>query len=189
MLSSVIALSLLQATAGAAPVPAPSPVAAEAPNGWTLASSAEGCIVHTTERAGTVLSMFALPEQDGIGFLLQNHKWSELEEGQVYPISIRFDDGSEWPIPALARTQIDGDGPGLFFAVRPGREQGGRDFIAEFAGARGMRVATNGVGVGDLRLPNARGATVALANCLRGVFEGRSNPFSRSEGAGTATRI
>ena len=187
MLSSLIALSLLQATAGAAPAPAPAAV--EAPQGWNLASSSDGCIVHTTERAGIVLSVFALPEQDGIGFLLQNRKWGELEDGQVYPISIRFDDGSEWPIPALARTQIDEDGPGLFFAIRPGREQGGRDFISEFAGARGMHVATDGVGVGDLNLPNARGATVALANCLRGMFEGRSNPFGGSEGARTATRI
>jgi len=186
MLSSVIALSLLQASAGAA---APAPVAAQAPQGWNLASSSDGCIVHTTERAGIVLSVFALPEQDGIGFLLQNRKWGELEDGQVYPISIRFDGGTEWPIPALARTEIDEDGPGLFFAIRPGREQGGRDFITEFAGARGMRVATNGVAVGDLGLPNARGATVALANCLRGVFEGRSNPFGGSEGAGTAIRI
>lgn len=185
MLSTMIALSL-----PAAAVAAPAPVPLQAPQGWSLASSAEGCIVHTTERAGTVLSVFALPEQDGIGFLLQNQKWSGLEDGQVYPLSIRFDGGGEWPIPALARTEIDEDGPGLFFAIRPGSEQGGRDFISEFAAARGMRIANDGVGVGDLRLPDARGATVALANCLRGVFEGRSgNPFGDSEGARTATRI
>ena len=183
MLSSVIALSLLQASAAAAPGEA------RAPQGWNLASSAEGCIVHTTERAGTMLSVFALPEQDGIGFLLQNQKWSALRDGEVYPLTIRFDSNGEWPIPALARTEIDEDGPGLFFAVRPGSEQGGRDFIAEFAGARGMRIANDGVAVGDLRLPNARGATVALAQCLRGVFEGRTNPFGDSDGAGTATRI
>ena len=183
MLSSVIALSLVQASAAAAPaVP-------QAPQGWNLASSGDGCIVHTTERAGTMLSVFALPDQDGIGFLLQNHKWTGLRDGQVYPLSIRFDAGGDWPIPALARTEIDEDGPGLFFAIRPGTEQGGRDFIAEFAGARGMHVANDGVGVGDLNLPHARAATVALADCLRGVFEGRSNPFGGSEGAGTAIRI
>lgn len=187
MLSSLIAFSLLQASA--VPAPAPRPVAVEAPQGWNLASSEDGCIVHTTERAGIVLSVFALPEQDGIGFLLQNRKWSELSDGRVYPLSIRFDDGVEWPIPALARTEIDEDGPGLFFAVRPGTEKGGRDFLDEFAGSRGMRVANDGVGVGNLRLPNARDATVALAACLRGVFEGGSNPFGNSEGAGTSTRI
>lgn len=180
MLSSVIALSLLQASV-ATPV--------QAPQGWNLASSADGCIVHTTERAGTILSVFALPEQDGIGFLLQNGKWGELRDGQVYALSIRFDDGSEWPIPALARTEIDEDGPGLFFAIRPGHEAGGRDFIADFAGARAMRIASDGTDVGSVRLPDARGATVALANCLRGVFEGRSNPFGDSDGARTATRI
>jgi hypothetical protein len=183
MLSSVIALSLLQASAAAAPAEA------RAPQGWNLASSAEGCIVHTTERAGTVLSVFALPEQDGIGFLLQNQKWSGLRDGQVYPLTISFDANSAWPIPALARTEIDEDGPGLFFAIRPGSEQGGRDFIADFADARGMRIANDGVAVGNLRLPDARGATVALAQCLRTVFEGRTHPFSNSEGARTATRI
>jgi len=187
MLSSLIALSLVQASAGAAP--APQRTASEAPAGWNLASSADGCIVHTTERAGIILSVFALPEQDGIGFLLQNRKWGDLTDGQVYPLSIRFDDGSEWPIPALARTEIDEDGPGLFFAIRPGAGQSGRDFLGEFAAARGMRVANDGVGVGNLRLPHARAATLALANCLRGVFEGRSNPFGSSDGAGTSTRI
>lgn len=185
MLSTMIALSL-QAAAAAAPVAVP----VQAPQGWNLAASDDGCIVHTTERAGTILSVFALPGQDGIGFLLQNQKWGELEDGEVYPLSIRFDGGGEWPIPALARTEIDEDGPGLFFAIRPGPAQGGRDFISEFAAARGMRIANDGVGVGDLRLPDARGATVALANCLRGVFEGRTgNPFRDSVGAGTATRI
>ncbi|HEX8654145.1 MAG TPA: hypothetical protein VF693_02840 [Allosphingosinicella sp.] len=185
MLSTVIALSLVQAAAA----PAPAPAAAQAPNGWNLAASAEGCIVHTTERAGTILSVFALPGQDGIGFLLQNRKWSELRDGEIYPLSIRFDGGSEWPIPALARTEIDGDGPGLFFAIQPAGEEGGRDFMSDFAGARGMRIANDGVGVGDVRLPEARAATLALANCLRGVFEGRGNPFGDSEGARTATRI
>ncbi|HEX9931287.1 MAG TPA: hypothetical protein VGB08_00410 [Allosphingosinicella sp.] len=184
MLSTVIALSLQ-----AAAVAAPAPVAAQAPQGWNLASSADGCIVHTTERAGTVLSVFALPGQDGIGFLLQNQKWTGLEDGEVYPLNIQLEGGGEWPIPAMARTEIDEDGPGLFFAIRPGSEEGGRDFISEFAGARGMRIANDGVGVGDLRLPDARGATVALATCLRGVFEGRGNPFGDSEGARTATRI
>ncbi len=180
MLSSLIALSLAQA-ATAVPV--------QAPQGWTVASSEDGCLVHTTERAGTVVSVFALPEEDGIGFLLQNPKWTELEDGQVYPLSIRFDDGTEWPIPALARTEIDEDGPGLFFAISPGTEKGGRDFIAEFAGARGMRFAAAGGVAGDsLRLTDSRGATVALAQCLRTMIEG-GNPFGNSEGARTAIRI
>jgi len=185
MLSSLVALTLLQAAASAAPA-ASEP---RAPQGWTLAASSEGCIVHTTERVGTVLSVFALPEQEGIGFLLQNRKWAQLEDGAVYPLRIRFDSGVEWPIPALARTEIDGDGPGLFFAIRPGAEEGGRDFIAEFAGARAMRVAAAETAFGDVRLPDARGATVALADCMRDVLEGRANPFGDSEGASTATRI
>jgi hypothetical protein len=180
MLSGLVALSLLQAAA-AAPV--------QAPQGWTVASSDDGCLLHTEQRAGTVLSVMALPEQEGIGFLLQNPKWTGLEDGQVYPLSIRFDDGTEWPVPALARTEIDGDGPGLFFAVRPGREEGGRDFIDDFSRARGMRIANDGVAYGNLRLTDSRAATLALAQCLRTMIEGEANPFSNSEGAKSATRI
>lgn len=180
MLSGLVALSLLQASAAV-------PIAA--PQGWTVASSEDGCLVHTTERAGPVLSVFALPEQEGIGFLVQNRKWTALEDGEVYPITIRFDDGTEWPIPALARTEIDEDGPGLYFAISPGREQGGRDFIAEFAGARGMRIANEDMAAENLRLTDSRGATLALAQCLRTMFQGEPNPFSNSEGARTATRI
>jgi hypothetical protein len=184
MLSTLIAVSLLQASAAA---PA---VRADSPPGWNVSQSADGCLVHTTERAGTVLSVFALPEQEGIGFLLQNREWTELQDGELYPLTIRFDDGSEWPVPAIARVAIDEDGPGLFFAIRPGAE-GPRDFIDEFAGARGMRIANDGGEVDNLRLTNSRGATVALARCLRTMIDGGAepNPFSNSEGATTATRI
>ena len=180
MLNSLIALSLLQA-AVAAPAPAP--------RGWTVANSEEGCLVHTSQRAGTVLSVFALPDQEGIGFLLQNRKWAGLEDGRVYPLSIRFDDGSEWPIPALARTRIDEDGPGLFFAIPPASASGNRDFISDFAAARGMRIANGGVAVGDLALTDSRAATLALAQCLRSMIDGGGNPFSNSEGASSARRI
>lgn len=180
MLSISIALGLAQAAA-ATPV--------QAPPGWTVAASPEGCLVHTTERAGIVLSVFALPEQDGIGFLLQNRKWTELEDGAVYALSIRFDRGAAWPVPALARTGIDADGPGLFFAIRPGSEQGGRDFIGEFAEARAMEIGADGGPSEQLRLADSRGATLALAQCLRTMIEDGANPFSGSEGARTATRI
>jgi hypothetical protein len=180
MLSALVALSLLQASA-AAP--------AQAPQGWTLAAGEGGCLVHTEQRAGTLLSVMALPEQDGIGFLLQNPKWTGLKDGQVYSLSIRFDDGSEWPVPALARTEIDSNGPGLFFAIQPGAAAGGRDFLGDFSRARGMRIANDGVAYGDLRLTDSRAATLALAQCLRTMIEGESNPFSNSEGAKSATRI
>ncbi|MDP8993556.1 MAG: hypothetical protein M3N07_01010 [Pseudomonadota bacterium] len=184
MLSMLIALSLLQAAASGPP-----PAQAETIQGWNLASSAQGCLVHTTQRAGTVLSVFALPEQDGIGFLLQNRKWTGLRDGAVYPLSIRFDDGSEWPVPAIARIEIDEDGPGLFFAIRPGSESGGQDFMSEFASARAMRIDTDSGPVDRLRLTNSRGATVALAQCLSRLWGGEANPFGDSEGARTATRI
>ena len=184
MLSSLIALSLLQAAASTPPAPTVEPL-----QGWNLDSNPEGCLVHTTERAGTVLSVFALPEREGIGFLVQNPKWTDLEDGAVYPLTIRFDNGSEWPVPALARTEIDEDGPGLYFAISPGTEEGGRDFIGEFAGAQGMRIANDGAEVDTLRLTNSRGATVALAQCLSRIYTGGANPFEGSEGAVTATRI
>lgn len=182
--TTTIALSLLQSAGSLPPAAGPDQI-----QGWTVANDPEGCLVHTTERPGTMLSMFALPRQEGIGFLLQNRKWGDLEDGAVYPLTIRFDDGSEWPVPAVARTQIDEDGPGLYFAVRPGAGESGRDFIGEFAGAGGMRIANEDMVVETLRLTNSRGATVALARCLSRIWTGEDNPFEDSEGAPTATRI
>lgn len=184
MLSTVIALSLFQTAASATPPPR-----VENLQGWNVTSDSGSCLVHTTQRAGTMLSVFALPEREGIGFLLQNRKWTDLEDGAVYPITIRFDNGREWPLPALARTEIDEDGPGLYFAIRPGSEEGGRDFIGEFAAAAGMRVANDGAEVDKLALTNSRGATVALAQCLSRIWTGDANPFEGSDGAATATRI
>ncbi|HEX8527698.1 hypothetical protein [Allosphingosinicella sp.] len=184
MFGTVIALSLLQAAAAA-----PASAAPENLQGWTLANSANGCLVHTSERVGTVLSVFALPGQEGIGFILQNRKWGSLRDGTVYPLTIRFDEGADWPVPAMARTEIDEDGPGLFFAIRPGSEEDGRDFIADFADARGMQIANDGAVVDTLRLTNSRAATAALAQCLSRLWSGEANPFGNSEGARTATRI
>src|SRR3712207_3079471 len=145
MLATVIALALAQtaATTTAAVDNAP---------GWNIASSDQGCAVHSSHRGGTMLSMFVLPGQQGIGFLLQNRAWTSLENSAVYPINISFRNGEEWPVRAIARTDIDESGPGLFFVVTPGRQSRGNDFMSQFAAAGGMDITHNGAAIDRLSL-------------------------------------
>ena len=184
MFGTAIALSLLQAAGAAVPAKP------QDEGNWQLANSSEHCAVHTSAQGGTLVSVFALADREGIGFLLQNRQWTGLKDGEVYPLSIRFDAGSRWPIPALARTDIDEDGPGLFFAIRPGSERGGQDFMSEFASAAGMRVEAHGGPASNVALTGSHGATVALAQCLGRLWGGgESNPFATSAGARTARAL
>jgi hypothetical protein len=183
MFFTAVALSLIQAAAG-------QPAAPQNPQGWTVLDNDRGCAVNTAHNGGTRLSVFALPNREGIGFLMQNADWTTLDEGEVYPLTIRFDDGSDWRIPALARLQIDRHGPGLFFAIRPGSAEDGRDFMQQFASAAGMDVTNNGAQVERLRLTNSHAATRALAQCIGRLWSGQpANPFRDSDSAHTATRI
>ncbi len=184
MLASVVALSLLQAAAQ------PAAQKVQETQSWQFESTQEGCLAHASYAGGTVLSVFALPDQNGIGFLLQNRAWTGLVDGQVYPLNVRFGDGSSWPLRAIGRTEIDQDGPGLFFAIEPGVQERGRDFMGEFAGASGMHVSAQGLSVGNLGLTGTREATVQLAQCLSRLMSGEGeSPFGDSEGASRARRI
>jgi hypothetical protein len=183
MFGTLVALSLIQAAAAQPAVPQP-------PQGWTILDNDRGCAVNSAHSGGTRLSVFALPDREGIGFLIQNADWTTLDDGEMYPLTIRFDDGSDWRIPALARLRIDRHGPGLFFAIRPGSAEDGRDFMVQFASANGMQVTNNGAQVERLRLTNSRAATQALAQCIGRLWSGEpANPFRDTDSAHTATRI
>ena len=183
MFGTLVALSLVQAAAVQPAVP-------RNLQGWNVLDNERGCAVNTAHSGGTRLSVFALPNHEGIGFLMQNADWTTLEDGEVYPLTIRFDDGSDWRIPALARLQIDRHGPGLFFAIRPGSAEDGRDFMVQFAAATGMDVTNNGAQVERLRLTNSRAATEALAGCIGRLLGGQpANPFRNADSAHTAMRI
>lgn len=176
MFGYLIALSLAQA-ASAAPAVEARPVPAQAAPGWNVAANPQVCAVHTAFRSGTVLSVFALQGQSGIAFLVQNRDWNSLRDGAVYPLSIRFDDGEPFPVEAIARRNIDEDGPGLLFAIKPGDS----GFMDRFAAARGMRISSGEVRVDNLALTGNHGATVALAQCLSRLWNGEGELHEASE--------
>jgi hypothetical protein len=185
MLALLFALLFAPAAAAAAQ---PTQPAATPVQDWRVEGSQAGCIAYAAYRDGTVLSIFGLPGDAGIGFLLQNRAWTGLRDGAVYPLSIRFGDGREWPVPAIARREIDKDGPGLFFAMSPADEEAGLRFIAEFADANGMQVSAPGVRVERLGLQGSRNATVGLARCLSRLING-TNPFDDGDPAAQAVRL
>jgi len=162
---------------------------------WTLASGSEGCLVHSASPKGTVLSILANPGQEGLGFLIQNRQWTSLQDGQRYALELEFDDMGEWEIQAVARQNLDEDGPGLLFAIPAGREDGAK-FMKEFAAAGGIHVGRDGRVLDSLSLAGAQGAMSQLAQCLgqqlstqAGATRGSEEPAFESEDGTQAVPI
>jgi hypothetical protein len=200
MFGYLIALSLTQAASAAQAPPVAQapliPAQAQAAPDWKVAASGRLCAVHTAFRSGTVLSVFALPGQSGIAFLVQNPEWGTIEDGAVYALNVRFDGGEGWPVQAIARRNIDEDGPGLLFAVRPDAKRDGRGFMDQFATARAMQISSGEARIDNLALRGNHNATVALAQCLSrmwngggGFHEASEAPFSDLDDEAEALRI
>jgi hypothetical protein len=117
MLKPFAALAFLAASTTALAAPAPTPVAQ-----WTLAGGDQGCAVHASAPGGTVVSIIAGAGQDNLMFLVQNPGWS-LREGEKTTIAVAFDGSGPVQIPAVSRTNIDSDGPGLVFAAAAARSR------------------------------------------------------------------
>nr|WP_295372709.1 hypothetical protein [uncultured Sphingosinicella sp.] len=169
MLKPLIALSALTLPIAAATSQSPAPAAPNRAAQWTVAGGEQGCAVHASSPQGTVVSILAGPGQEGLLFLIQNRSWSTLKDGGQYEIAVEFDQEGPWQMKAVAKTQIDQDGPGLMFAVPPGQKQGS-DFITEFVQAAGMNISGEGQRLGTLPLGSGRSAMTALAQCMGQTF-------------------
>ncbi len=183
MLKPFAALAVLAASATALAAPAPTSIAQ-----WTLAGGDQGCAVHASSPGGTVVSIIAGQGQDQLMFLVQNRGWS-LRDGEETTIAVAFDQGGPWQLPAVARTNIDQDGPGLLFAVRLA-EKRGSDFITQFVAAKGMQVSRDGRSLSSVPLGSGQSAMTALAGCLGKVMSGEQpNVTEAGFGGGRAIKI
>lgn len=187
MLKPLLASLLLAAPAAAAIAQtAPATPAGQ----WQLASGNEGCMVHAASGQGTVLSIAASPDEQALLFIVQNQKLGALEDGSQTPVEVEFDNMGEWQIDAVAQKDLDHDGPGVIFAVRPGQEDGA-NFIKEFAGASGMHVGREGVKMDTLPLSGSRPAMAQMAQCMGKLWSNASGSEAETvfEGGGTPTKI
>lgn len=157
----------------ALPAAALSQSPAVAGSDWTVSGGAEGCIAHTTLPQGHVVSVLAGAGQPSLLFLIQNQRWSALEDGDRHQLAVQLDGQSPWEFEAIARTELDSDGPGLLFQVPPGEQEGAR-FLAEFARAGGMSVGEGGRSLASLRLSGGNTAMTALAQCMAKMWGGAS---------------
>lgn len=157
---------------------------------WRLASGTDNCMVHAASGHGTVLSIAASPDEQALLFIVQNRQLAALEDGGSYPVEVEFDDMGEWQIDAVAQRELDEDGPGVIFAVRPGREDGA-NFIKEFAGADGMHIGRGGVTMDSLPLQGAKPVMAQMAQCLGRMWSNVSAPGEEKpfEGGGPAIKI
>jgi hypothetical protein len=92
-----------------------------------------------------------------------------LSDGEKYPIAVEFDDLGPWQIEALAQNQLDKDGPGVVFSVRPGRDDG-RNFIKEFTAASDMQIGREGMMLDNIAVSDGRAAMTGLATCLGKIW-------------------
>ena len=154
-----------------AALPAAALAETPAPGQWTVGGSAEGCIAHTSLPQGTILSLLAGAGQEKLLVLIQNRNWASLEDGTRHKIAVQLDGRSPWQFDAVAKTELDADGPGLLFTVPPGDRDGAK-FIGELATAAGMNVGQNGQPLEEARLSGGGSAMAALAKCMSRMWGG-----------------
>ena len=179
-------LLALLATAGlgaAAPAQAPST------GRWVLEVAPTGCIVHTASASGTVVSILGIAGQDSLSFVIQNKEWNSLPDGERYDVQISFDGSQAFPMKAMARQNIDRDGPGITFAVSPSEASGGATFLERFAAADGMHIARDGRRLETVALADSQVALQGLARCLSQIWAGASEGEGSVELAADATAI
>jgi hypothetical protein len=162
------------------------------PGEWTVSGSASGCIAHTTLSQDIVVSVLAGTGQESLLFLIQNRGWDSLEDGSRHELAVQLDGGSQFEFDAVAKTELDSDGPGLMFAVPPGEADGAR-FIAEFAKAGGMAVGEDGEAIASVRLTGGGSAMTELAQCMSRLWSGGATAQKAKSraatGAGPAIKL
>lgn len=186
-LFACLALATLPSAALSQQAPAPG-----APGEWKVSGSSSGCIAHTTLPQGTVVSVLAGSGQESLLFLIQNRDWGSLEDGSRHALAVELDGGSTFEFDAVAKTELDSDGPGLLFAVPPGEADGAR-FIAEFAKAGGMAVGEGGEAIASVRLTGGGSAMTQLAQCMSQLWSAgataRHGKPPAAIGAGTVIKL
>jgi hypothetical protein len=151
----------------------PAAAISQSPDSWTVKASEDGCIAYSSLPQGTVVSLLAGSGQEALVFLIQNKSWSSLRDGTPHKLAVQLDGDSRFQFDAVARTDLDSDGPGLLFSVPPGEQQGAK-FLAEFASARGMNLGEDGRQLAALRLTGGGTAMAALAKCMSSMWAGGS---------------
>jgi hypothetical protein len=182
MLRSMIALSLFAAPAAALAQQSP------ATGDWGVAALPNGCMVQAVSPGGTMLSIWGFAGEDKLAFLLQNPSWQSIRDGGEYDIRVDFLGVRTMPVDATPKQNIDSDGPGFLFTVKPGGGTG-TGFLDAFATASGMRILQDGQSVDTLPLAGSRGAMAALARCLADKWSAAAPAQAAEEDAATARPI
>ena len=166
MLKPLFAFLVASASAGAAHAQSPA-AAAAAPPEWTVAGGASGCIAHSTTQQGTMVSILAGPGQDSLLFVIQNPAWTSLADGDNIPLAVQLEGGEEYRFEAVAKAELDSDGPGYLFSVPPSAP-----FLAAFAKAGGMEFGRSGRRLASVALDGSEAVLGTLAQCMADTLSG-----------------
>ncbi len=115
------------------------------------------CFAYATYGETTGLRFGAAADGEGYYFNISDIMWRSLEPGELYPLSLQFDDYEPWEAEATA---VDwGDGlKGLWVSVDS-------QFMAEFAKSDAVVVYYNDENVAHLELTESGKALAVLVEC------------------------
>jgi hypothetical protein len=158
---------LIAAAPAASLAQSPASAPAVAPGAWTVAGGAAGCIAHSSTPQGTVVSILASPGQETLLFVIQNPAWSTLTDGESIPLAVQLEGGTEYKFEAVAKAELDSDGPGYLFAVPPSAP-----FLSAFAQASGAEFGRGGRSLASVTLDGSSGVMANLAQCMAHMVSG-----------------
>jgi hypothetical protein len=186
MLRFLIAPSCLAAVCAAVPAAAAPAADSASPAGeersWGLARTPGACMLHAASANGTVLSIWGLAGQEKIAFILQNRQWDSLRDGQQYALELDFLGVRALPVQATGRLDLDSDGPGYFFTVRPGDAgQRGSALIDALVSAQGLSISRDGAAVDTLKLAGSREAMGGLARCMAELWAAAPDELDKAD--------
>ncbi|MBE1282716.1 MAG: hypothetical protein GJ676_05340 [Rhodobacteraceae bacterium] len=112
---------------------------------------------------------------------LLDERWSSIEAGKEYSITVKFGDESPWTLP-MDGVRID-DYPGLNILVDAESDEADL-FVDEFQRETSMSWSYSGNSLGRYTLRGSRRTFDEVVNCQRSYFEAleaQSDPFAKAD--------
>lgn len=151
-------------------------------SGWDISfyPGAEGCQAFVTFEADTsfFIGFDGTENQLSLDVTLLDQKWSSLEDGKEYDITVKFGNESPWNVSMTGL--ILGDYPGLNILIDAGSDQAAL-FVEEFQRETRMEWSYQGTSLGRFTLRGSRRAFNEVIACQQSYHKaksGQSDPFA-----------
>ncbi len=153
--------------------------------GWDISfyPDSEGCQAFAVFERNTAffIGFDGTDNQLTLDITLLDQRWSSIEEGRQYDVSVKFGNESPWN---LSMDGLNTDGyPGLNIMIDAGNDQASL-FVEEFQRETRMEWTFKGALLGRYTLKGSRRAFDEVINCQRSyaaAVSSQSDPFSKKK--------